>query len=47
VKIPPREDDSAEAFRRQQDAIAEQVRAAKAAAIEKELQKIINNKGGE
>jgi hypothetical protein len=45
VKIPPREDDSAEAFRRQQDAIAEQVRAAKAAAIEKELQKIVDEGG--
>jgi hypothetical protein len=45
VKIPPREDDSAEALRRQQDAIAEQVRAAKAAAIEKELQKIIDEGG--
>lgn len=45
MKTPPREDDSAEAFRRQQDAIAEQVRAAKAAAMEKELQKIIDEGG--
>lgn len=41
INVPDRSDDSAEAFARQQEEIARQVREAKSRAAEAELQEIL------
>lgn len=45
VDIPDRDNDSAEAFARQQAEIAKQVSAAKAAQLDKELRDLLKEEG--